>query len=186
MHEAKDSYQEFLSYFKIDKESFFEWGISSTIFPSVDKVKVEWELLKERIFNNKAVYIRGYGKNAHATQLYQNLYANILNNTNVKKDPTNNAVPHKLIERVTGLKRNKNIYNYQVSHIGGRTKNIFLFEAPWNICYMPKLMDPFTGHGTKGVWPVEYQKMFFRKARELYKPFIDDYNQLLVTLEIKK
>ena len=87
---------------------------------------------------------------------------------------------------ITGMKRNNDIYNYQVSHIWGHTKNIFMFEAPWTICYIPKIIAPFTGHETRGIWPAEYQKRFIAKASELYQPFIDEYNQLLVTLDIEK
>lgn len=180
-----DSYEQFLTHFNIDRISFLEWGISSIIFPSVDKVALEWEALKGRIFYNQQVYIRGYGRDAHGTKLYIDLYKKLFNNTNVKKDPTNNDTPHKRIQQLTGLKRNKDLYNYQVSHIWGRTKNIFLFEAPWNICYMPKIMDPFTGHEAKGTWPIEYQKMFYTKAKEIYQPFIDEYNQYLITLDIE-
>ncbi len=181
-----DSYQEFLTHFKIDRESFFEWGISVTIFPPADKVASEWERLKKRIFNNQTVYIRGYGRDAHGTQMYKDFYAKLLGNTHVEKDPTNNAIPHGLIQCTTELKRNSDIYNYQVSHIWGRTKNVFMFGAPWNICYVPKIMDPFTGHETKGIWPAEYQKLFKRKADELYRPFVDEYNWILKSLDVEK
>lgn len=181
-----DSYQEFLTHFQIDRDSFFEWGISATIFPPIDRVASEWEDLKNRIFSNQKVYIRGYGRDAHGTQMYKDFYAKLLGNTHIEKDPTNNAVPHKLIQRITKLKRNRDIYNYQVSHIWGHTKNIFMFEAPWNICYTPKIMDPFTGHETQGIWPTEYQKIFIAKANELYRPFIDEYNQILKSLDVNK
>lgn len=181
-----DAYQEFLSHFDIDKQAFFEWGISATIFPDVPKVEEEWALLKERIFNDKTVYIRGYGRDAHGTQLYKDLYKELFNNFHVEKDPTNNAVPHKLIQKLTGLKRNVDVYNYQVSHIWGHTKNIFMFEAPWNICYTPKIIDPFTGHETKGIWPVQYQNLFLSKVNILYEPFIREYNQILAELNIER
>lgn len=174
-----DSYEQFLNNFDIDKDDFYKWGISSTIFPPIPSVEENWKLLKERILSNQIVYIRGYGRDAHGTQLYIDLYRELFGNNNICKDPTNNAEPHKIIQRLTGLKRNSNIFNYQVSHIFGHTKNVFLFEAPWNICYTPKIMDPFTGHETKGIWPEEYKKLLLIKAVELYKPFIEDYNQLL-------
>lgn len=174
-----DSYEAFLRDFKIDKKAFLEWGISSTIFPPVSNVEKEWILLKKRILNNEKVCIRGYGRDSHGTQLYQKLYQELFRNFHVEKDADNNREPHKRIQALTGYKRNVDLFNYQVSHIWGRTKNIFLFEAPWNLCYTPKIMDPFTGHETKGDWPVEYQKLFFSKARELYQPFIDEYNELL-------
>jgi hypothetical protein len=179
-----DSYQKFLSHFEIDKQALFDWGIEATIFPPIEKVIQEWEALKTRVLTNQPVYIRGYGRDGHGTQLYKDLYRYLFGNEHVEKDPTNNAVPQKCIQRTTGLKRNTHIYNYQVSHIWGHTKNVFLFEAPWNICYTPKLMDPFTGHETKGSWPEEYQKIFLEKAFELYQPFVADYNNLMRELGV--
>ena len=179
-----DSYQKFLNHFDINKEALFEWGIETTIFPPIEKVIQEWELLKARVLTNQPVYIRGYGRDGHGTQLYKDLYRFLFGNEHVEKDPTNNAMPQKCIQRLTGLKRNTDIYNYQVSHIWGHTKNVFLFEAPWNICYTPKIMDPFTGHETQGSWPEEYQKIFLDRAMELYKPFVADYNKLIADLGV--
>ena len=176
----KDSYQVFLDDFNIKKDDLYRWGISSTIFPDIDKVGAAWLDLKKRIFTNQEVYIRGYGRDSHGMQLYKDLYKFILGNENVMKDPTNNAIPHKHIQELTGLKRNKNIYNYQVSHIWGRTKNIFMFESPWNMCFTPKIIDPFTGHETKGLWPKEYQELFLKCVYDKYETFINDYNQILI------
>lgn len=155
-----DSYIKFFQNFGIDINSAFSWGIENTIFPSMDIVEKAWRELLAKITNNQTVYIRGYGRDAHATHLYFDFYKYLFNNECVKKDPTNNAIPQRNIEKFTGLKRNRDIFNYQVSHIFGRTKNIFLFEAPWNIAYVPKIMDPFTGHEAKGDLPLKYQAMF--------------------------
>lgn len=174
-----DAYQEFLNHFQIEKEELFAWGISATIFPPVEKVAEEWEQLKKRILENEKVYIRGYGGSGHGTYLFQGLYEAVFGNKKITRDPINNLIPHRIIERLTGLKRNKDIYNYQVSHIWGHTKNPFFFEAPWNICYTPKLVDPFTGYESKGIWPEEYQKMFFAKAAELFSPFLKDYEKVV-------
>ena len=179
-----DSYQKFLNHFEIDKKALFEWGIEATVFPPIESVIQEWESLKTRVLTNQPVYIRGYGRNGHGTQLYIDLYRFLFGNEHITEDPTNNAAPQKCIQRLTGLKRNKDIYNYQISHIWGHTKNVFLFEAPWNICYTPKIMDPFTGHETKGSWPEEYQRIFLDRALELYKPFVADYNKLIGDLRV--
>ena len=179
-----DSYQKFLNHFGVDKQALFEWGIEATIFPPIEKVIQEWDALKTRVLTNQPVYIRGYGRDGHGTQLYKDLYKFLFGNEHIEKDPTNNAAPQKCIQRLTGLKRNTNIYNYQVSHIWGHTKNVFLFEAPWNICYTPKIMDPFTGHETKGSWPEEYQKIFLERASALYGPFVADYNKLMSDLGV--
>lgn len=180
-----DSYIKFFQNFGIDVNNAFSWGIENTIFPSMDIVEKAWRDLLAKITNNQPVYIRGYGRDAHATYLYFEFYKFLLNNDCVKKDPTNNSIPQKNIEKLTGLKRNRDIFNYQVSHIFGRTKNIFLFEAPWNISYVPKIMDPFTGHEAKGELPEKYRALFLQKAVERYEKYIKEYNTCIQNLNIK-
>lgn len=184
MPDTIDSYQKFIEAFNIDKEELYSFGIRETILPPIEKVSQHWEELKKRVFNNGTVRIRGYGRDAKGTHLYTGLYKHLFNNENVKKDGTNNAVPQKIISQLTGYKRNCDLFNYQVSHIFGKTKNIFLFEAPWNIALVPKIIDPFTGHETKGVWPEEYQERFLAYAGEKYAAFIAEYNQLISRPEI--
>lgn len=68
------------------------------------------------------------------------MYEKLFDNSKVKKDPTNNAVPHRLIQQLTG----------------------------------------------KGMLQKKFQELFLLKASELYKPFIDEYNDLLIMLKIKE
>lgn len=186
LRESCDSYYDFMKCFGIEPNDLFEWGMKSIIFPPDEKVKNEWDNLKDRIFNNGKVYIRGYGRDAHGTQSYIKFYEYLFNNSNVKKDSSNNLKPTAILKRMTGHARSKDIYNYQVSHIWGKTKNIFLFEAPWNICYTPKIIDPFTGHETTGNLPEEFQHYFFEYAKNKYSKYIKDYNDIISSLEIDK
>ena len=181
----KDAYQIFFSFFKISDEELIQWGIQEAIFPDYPRAAFEWDKLKKRVLNNERVYIRGYGRNAHGTYLYQDLYTEIIGNDHITKDPTNNTIPHRIMEKMTGLCRNRDIYNYQVSHIFGKTKNPFLFEAPWNLCYMPKMMDPFTGHESKGELSNRFQKLFRQYSFDKYRPLIEDYNQLIIDLNLR-
>ncbi len=180
----KDSYQDFLNYFNITKHDLYDWGIASTIFVPFEAAEKEWNSLKDRVLNNGVVYIRRYGQDGHGTNLYTDFYKDWLGNNQVQKDPSNNTAPHRLIQKMTGLKLKSDISNFQISHIWGHTKNVFMFEAPWNICYTPKLIDPFTGHEASGVWPNEYQAVFLAEAMKRFKPLIDDYNQLLKSLNV--
>ncbi len=179
-----DSYQKFIDKFHIAKEDLYEFGLTETIFPPIELIEPNWELLKSKIFSNQSVYIRGYGRDAQGTQLYIDLYNYIFNNSHVTKDPTNNLKAQNLISKLTGYKRNTDLLNYQVSHIFSRTKNIFLFECPWNIVFVPKIIDPFTGHETKGIWPEEYQKLFLEHVKKRYQKFIDDYNQIITSFTV--
>jgi len=173
-----DSYEKFLTKY-VSKEDFFDFGLSETIYISIDKVQEEWSNLKNRIFENESVFIRGFGRDAAGTHLFLEFYEKVFQNNNIVKDPTNNQQPTKLLESLTGLKKNKDIRNYQVSHIFGRTKNIFTFTAPWNIVFMPKLLDPFTGHEAKGEMIDEYQKLFQQQSYDKFKPFIDEFNDII-------
>ena len=110
-----------------------------------------------------------------------------MNNENIKKDPTKNDRPTRLLQKITNYSKSvktdkgekERIKNYQVSHIFGRTKNPFLFAAPWNIVWKSKILDPFTGHESKGENSDKYKKAFINKSKELYSDYIVDYNKLV-------
>lgn len=176
--EVIDSYEVFLNHFNINKEAIYEFGLSQTIFPSIEQVEIYWEDLKLRLFNNKLVYIRGYGRDAHGTELYKELHKEIFANENIKKDPSNNYKPQRIIESMTGFRKGKTLLNYQVSHIFGKTRNALLFEAPWNIALVPKIIDPLTGHESKGDWGKEYQDLFLGVVTQRYSHFIQEYNEI--------
>lgn len=180
----RDSYLRFFSKGYISKDQFFEFGLKETIYSPFDKAEMLWEQLKKKIFNDKEVYIRGFGRDSSGTHLFQEFYIHLVGNSQVKKDPTNNKEPTKIIRDLTGYSKTKSatheaIRNYQVSHIFGRTKNVFTFTAPWNIVYMPKMLDPFTGHEAKGELIDEYTEQFHKQGYLKFKPLIDDYNTLV-------
>ncbi|MBU2098557.1 MAG: hypothetical protein KKD00_07325 [Gammaproteobacteria bacterium] len=110
-------------------------------------------------------------------------------NEHVAVDPTNNAIPTKIIRDLTGYSkspsaRHEAIRNYQISHIFGRTKNVYTFTAPWNMVYLPKIIDPFTGHEAKGDMVDEYQAIFQQRSYARFEPLIEDYNKLIKQPEL--
>jgi len=181
-----DSYKKFMEDFKINDEDFIKWGIENTIFPEIDKVKPVWEELKHNALNNGKVFMRGAGRDAATTKYYLDFYKYAFGNDSVEKDPTNNYNPQKCIELVTGKKRNADIMNYQVSHIWGKTKNILLFVAPWNICLTPKIIDPFTGHESSGGLSKKFKEKFLANAYSLYGDFVEEYNDIITKLNIQE
>jgi hypothetical protein len=180
----RDSYVRFFGEGHISKEAFFEFGLRETIYAPLEKANTGWTELKQSILSNKPVFIRGFGRDAAGTHLFQNFYERLTGNSNVLKDSTNNAEPAKLIRALTGYsktpsKQHESIRNYQVSHIFGRTKNVYAFTAPWNIVYMPKMLDPFTGHEAKGELIDEYTKLFQQQGYKLFAPLIEDFNEIV-------
>ena len=187
----RDSYIRFFLEGHITKEQFFDFGLKETIYAPYDKAEKEWEILKNNIINNKVVHIRGFGRDAKGTHLFFNLYKKLLNNDNVKKDSTNNAEPTKIIKNLTGYSKTENkkfeyIRNYQVSHVFGRTKNVYAFTAPWNIVYTPKLLDPFTGHEAKGDMIDEYTLLFQQQGYKKFERLIEDFNQIITNSLFKE
>lgn len=186
----RDSYSKFFKDY-VTKDQFFDFGLKETIPIPEDKAKKEWELLKERIENDHEVFIRGFGRNASGTYLYKDFYSTVLNKNNVSTDPSNNSKPTKVLKELscyskTKSKKYKDIRNYQVSHVFGRTKNIYTFTAPWNIVYTPKMLDPFTGHEAKGDASDEYKKLFQQQAYEWFSDLIEDYNDLIKRLNLEE
>ncbi|EKF9276412.1 hypothetical protein O1B68_002153 [Vibrio cholerae] len=185
----RDSYQRFFSQGLITKDQFFEFGLSETIYAPQDKAEHEWQKLKHRIQNNQPVHIRGFGRNSNGTHLFQDFYKEVFGNEHVAVDPTNNAIPTKIIRDLTGYSkspsaRHEAIRNYQISHIFGRTKNVYTFTAPWNMVYLPKIIDPFTGHEAKGDMVDEYQAIFQQRSYARFEPLIEDYNKLITQPEL--
>ena len=175
----RDSYLNFLKTFKISNNDFIEYGLKDIIFIPKDKANIEWEILKKKVYSNQEVYIRGMGRDAASTKYMFEIHNSLFGNLNIKKDPSN-----KILENLTGFSKRKSknanlISNYQVSHIFGHTKNALMFMAPWNIVYIPKLFDPFSGHESKG----ELTQIFSTKLKEItyekFKEDIDDYNSIV-------
>jgi len=178
----RDSYNRFFKKFRIGIDELIDFGIEDTIFPDEDEIGEEWISLINNATNNKRVFIRGYGRDAKGTILFQEFYKITLKNNNIKKDSTNNNEPTRLLQKITGyIKKGEsaNINNYQVSHIFGKTKNPLMFTAPWNIVWNPKIFDPFTGHESKGDYTEKYHKNFIKTAKNKYYPYIKDYNNLV-------
>lgn len=185
-NEIKDSYDIFFNTFGIKKESFFDFGIKNTIYLAEDKVEEYWNLLKDRVLNNKEVFIRGYGRDAKGTPIYIKFHGEVFGNYNIIKDPSNNSKPQQLIKKITGLNRKENLRNYQVAHVFGMTRNALMFEAPWNIVLVPKIIDPLTGHESNGLWAEEYKKIFYEEINKKYKRFINEYNEIMDKINIEK
>jgi len=187
----RDSYLKFFSKGYISKEQFFEFGLSETIYVNFSTASQAWEHLKLRIQNNEPVHIRGFGRDANGTPLFQSLYRYTFGNKNIIKDATNNAEPTKLMREWTGLSKNgggryQAIRNYQISHVFGRTKNPYCFTAPWNIVYVPKIIDPFTGHEAKGDFVDEFTRMFQRQCYGKFAAFIDEFNGIVTSSDFQE
>lgn len=179
MPATRDSYDIFLKEFGITKQKFFNFGLENTIFMPDNLIEEYWGNLKDRVLTNQRVVIRGYGRDAKGTPVYIQFHEYVFNNTSIVKDGSNNSAPQSIVKKMTELERKKDLLNYQVSHIFGMTRNALLFEAPWNIALVPKIIDPLTGHESNGNWAKEYQKQYFDIIFKKYSKYIEEYNQII-------
>lgn len=190
-----DSYQLFVEYFSkntFSEDAFINWGLNHIIFADKTKAKCEWEVVKQNWYDNKNLWIRNSGRNGQSSKLYLDFFKCF--GKSIKFDNTNNEMPTKTIQEITEkVKYDKSrhekstaknasleiLRNYQVSHIWGHTKNPLLFVCPWNICFVPKMFDPFTGHEAKGPLVEKFQKAFVEHAKIMYADLIQDYNDFI-------
>jgi len=172
-----DGYKQFFDI--CPKEKFIDFGINNIISISTEYVDDEWNILKSKIINNSNdLYIRNSGRNGTGNKDLANLYSDIFN-VKINYDLTNNNKPTQLLTRLTGHRKNKTIFNYQVSHVFGNTKNVYMFTAPWNIVFIPKIIDPFTGHEAIGDYVTEFKCKFKKIIYEKFKLYIQDYNSII-------
>lgn len=185
---TRDAYELFFEEFiGENKDKFFKFGLEQTIYAneiSIKNASDKWEDLKLRLTSDQPIYIRRYGTGGRNTHLYKDFYANVFENEELREDPTNNSMPRKLIEELTGYMKKPRkgytkIQNYQVSHVFGKTKNALAFTAPWNIVYLPKLLDPFTGHEAKGSDVANFTALFKNQCIDQFGDMINEFNEIM-------
>ncbi len=172
-----DAYEQMIPEY-ISKEDFFRFAVEKTIYIADSKIKEEWTSLKKKINANKPIFMRGM-KNSVDNQLFFDFYDNIFGNKQVKKDPSNTQNPAKIMESLSGYKKSKDLKNYQLTPLFGRSKNILTFCAPWNMAYIPSILDPLLSNEAKGDLAKEFQAFFFQHNIEKFKPFVDEYNEMV-------
>jgi len=169
-----NSYEQFFEL--IPKDQFFRFGLENIVTIPANTANREWNVLVERIANKtQGLFVRSSGRNGNGNGLLSQLYASVFG-ISINFDPTNNREPTALLQRLTGHRKNQTIFNYQVSHVFGRTKNVFCFTAPWNIVFIPKIVDPLTGHEAKGAFVHEFRFEFQTKILRAFQAAIRDFN----------
>ena len=180
----RDAYERFFKAFSVSSDEFFDFGIREIIHVPIDKAAIEWTDLRSRVESGGRVIVRGFGSGGRGSSQFLDCYANLFEHTGFAIDPTNNLAPTQVLQRLTGFSKTpkagcEQIANYQVSHIFGRTKNPYAFTAPWNIVYIPKVVDPFTGHEAPGDLATQFQKRFRTHMFSVFQSLIDDYNDVV-------
>ena len=182
--EVLDAYDVLFDELELEPARFFERSLAAIKDVDPASAEEDWNALVERLENGGTAFIRGAGRNAQGTEAWFKVCRHLFKNADIRKDPDNNTEPTKLLTRLTRYGKVtekgegiRHLMNYQVSHLWEkRTHNPLLFTAAWNIAWVPKYLDPFTGHETKGEHVVAFQKRFRQRNRERYGRQIAAYN----------
>lgn len=168
---------------EIKTDDLFYVALEEVVRIEETTIEMLWKQLIDDVTKpeNKenTVSVRGHGRNGSGNDVLTGVLETVFGRT-FKIDKTNNAQPKKILEQNCG----KNFLNYQISHLfERRTNNPLLFGAPWMICYVPKIIDPFTGHESKGF--SHLKDAFIDKLYNMNKKYIDEYNEIIMPYWIK-
>ena len=207
-----DGYTEFFSFFfgENNKEEISKklWAFAKKSMYMIDEEKDEaWKSLNSRIDDrlNKSekyiqdkkitkVYVRTFGDkgNSETKSLLERFYKYIFSNKEViSLDSSNNSAPSSTLNKYTKYTKNKDhkskniLFNYQVSHVFGKTLNCYAFTAPWNVVYLPKVSDPYTGHESKGELTEQFTEKLQEFVKSNYREQIREFNQTMEDLAPK-
>lgn len=178
-----NSYEEVLTDLNISPESLFDAGL--TYIKRIDEtiIEREWEKLVKKVTTSTStddIFVRSHGRNGSGSEQLMVLLTEVFGRS-FSIDKSNNAAPKRLLENALAEEYQDYVVeyqDYQISHLfEERTNNPLLFSAPWMICYTPKIIDPFTGHETKG-FP-QFQAKFVDWAFANNEKYINEYNELV-------
>ncbi|CCB92394.1 uncharacterized protein SALIVB_0048 [Streptococcus salivarius CCHSS3] len=162
------------------------WKFAEQSMKCVDEKNVEksWKSLCDSIENKDSnVFVRKYGRESQNNQrLLKEFYKFLFGESfEVNIDKNNNDKPKKMLSEytdysVTKSEEKKILKNFQTSHVFAKTKNCFAFTAPWNVVYLPKILDPFTGHEAKGEIKIKFERTLQKYFCKKYEVQIREFN----------
>lgn len=161
---------------KIEPHDLFEIGMGKIKRIDDTQIRNGWKTLLDNVRNhssNAEVFVRNHGRNGNGKEKLIEVLEKVFDRS-FSIDTSNNSHPKRILKNAF----NEEYQDYQISHIfEERTNNPLLFTAPWMICYTPKIIDPFTGHETKG-FP-GFRNEFIDWAFSVNKEYIDEYNEII-------
>lgn len=191
--DIQDAYKSTCERLGSSVDHLFDAGFKEIIWPLETHQENLWFDLLSRIDSNRAltqseqdipdecqVYVRGAKKQKERQNEIQEFIRRFVG-IRVNLDPNDNQKPTHLLEVTTGRRLKSDIRNYQVAHIfEGRTSNPYLFCAPWMTCFVPRIIDPFTGDECPGYGHL--RKKFIKEGYKRAEKYIIQYNNNLSTL----
>ena len=170
-----NSYEEVIREFGISVERFYEVGIKMCLFADREEAMKDWQMLRS-IFLKRSKPGMAMRMVVHEYWLRRFYYD--LFRLELEKDPDGNQAPNTALCKLLGINKPA---NYTCVHVFGGTNNPLLFNALFNVCYIPAIYAPLTTDNRRKMTPLHegFRRRFMAKVYELYGDIICEYNEFL-------
>ena len=178
--QALNAYEEVIREYGITVERFYEVGIKMCLFAPREEAMRDWQGLKEQFLgrNKSGMKMRMVVHEEWLRKFYKELFC-----LELVKDRDGNLTPNETLCKLLGIRKPA---NYVCVHIFGGTNNPLLFNALFNVCYIPSIYAPLTTDNRLKMTPLhaEFRKRFLAQVYRLYGDIISDYNAFLLRQRI--
>ena len=168
-----NSYEEVIREYGITAERFYEVGIKMCLFAEREAAEEDWRKLRESFMQRKRLPLRMVVHEYWLRRFYYDLFR-----LELEKDPDGNQAPNVALCRLLGISKPA---NYTCVHVFGGTNNPLLFNALFNVCYIPAFYAPLTAENRHKMTPLHegFRRRFMARVHELYGDIIAEYNEFL-------
>ena len=171
-----NSYEEVIREYGITVERFYEVGIKMCLFAPREEVIKDWRELKKQFLsrNKTGMKMRMVVHEEWLRKFYKELF-----HLKLVKDRDGNLTPNEALCRLLGISKPA---NYVCVHIFGGTNNPLLFNALFNVCYIPAIYAPLTNDNRHKMTPLHegFRRRFMSRVYELFGDIIEEYNDFLL------
>ncbi|MCH5284833.1 MAG: hypothetical protein J1E42_04455 [Akkermansiaceae bacterium] len=177
-----NSYEEVIQEYGITVERFYEVGLKMCLFAPRDEAVRDWQMLKEQFVSRRkpGMAMRMVVHEYYLRRFYYDIFR-----LELEKDPDGNQTPNKTLCRLLGIRKPA---NYVCTHIFGGTNNPLLFNALFNVCYIPAIYAPLTSDNRHKMTKLHegFRRRFMDCVYELFGDIIAEYNKFLLELRVQE
>lgn len=170
-----NSYESVIQEYGITVEKFYDVGIKMCLFAPREAAWEDWRALRRRFLQHEepGMPMRMVVHEEWLRKFYKELF-----HLELVKDRDGNLTPNETLCRLLGIYKPA---NYVCVHIFGGTNNPLLFNALFNVCYVPAIYAPLTNDNRHKMTPLHegFRRRFMCKVHELFGDIIDEYNEFL-------
>lgn len=170
-----NSYEGIIQEYGITVEKFYEVGIKMCLFAPREEAIRDWQELRKQFLgrHKPGMKMRMVVHEYWLRRFYYDLFR-----LELVKDRDGNLTPNETLCNLLGIRKPD---NYVCTHIFGGTNNPLLFNALFNVCYIPAIYAPLASDNRhkKNDLHAGFHRRFMERVHELFGDIIVEYNEFL-------